>query len=33
VALQAPFDWSGTGEFDDLLHEVDEQEFKEFGPL
>ena len=32
VAL-APFDWSGTGEFDDLLHEVDEQEFKEFGPL
>jgi hypothetical protein len=29
----APFDWSGTGQFDDLLNEVDEQEFKEFGPL
>ena len=33
VALQAPFDWSGTGQFDDLLREADEQEFKEFGPL
>ena len=26
VALQAPFDWSGTGQFDDLLNEVDAQE-------
>ena len=22
-----PFDWSGTGEFEDLLDEVDDQEF------
>jgi hypothetical protein len=31
--VQAPFDWSGTGQFDDLLMEADKQEFEEYGPL